>query len=100
MIQKILIRHTGDKIPHDFGRLVALYVFIGHILHKLAELLLEKETVMGAELDALIRSMNPDVKLSTLDLSSATVTPKQTDPPPQPEGQDGSEKEGGDSTNH
>ena len=30
------------------------------ILHKLAELLLEKETVMGAELDALIKSMKPD----------------------------------------
>ncbi len=33
------------------------------ILHKLAESLLEKETVMGAELDALIRSMRPDIKL-------------------------------------
>ena len=33
------------------------------ILHKLAEDLLEKETVMGAELDALIRSMRPDIKL-------------------------------------
>ncbi len=30
------------------------------ILHKLAELLLEKETVMGAELDELIKSMKPD----------------------------------------
>ena len=30
------------------------------ILHSLAELLLEKETVMGAELDALIKSMKPD----------------------------------------
>ena len=31
-----------------------------NILHKLAELLLEKETVMGDELDALIKSMKPD----------------------------------------
>ncbi|MBF0389755.1 MAG: ATP-dependent zinc metalloprotease FtsH [Desulfamplus sp.] len=30
------------------------------ILHKLAELLLEKETVMGKELDELIKSMKPD----------------------------------------
>ena len=33
------------------------------ILHKLAELLLEKETVMGAELDELIRSMRPGIQL-------------------------------------
>ena len=32
------------------------------ILHKLAELLLEKETVMGAELDNLILSMKPEFK--------------------------------------
>jgi cell division protease FtsH len=35
------------------------------ILHKLAELLLEKETVKGDELDDLIRSMRPDIKLSS-----------------------------------
>ncbi len=34
------------------------------VLHKLADLLLEKETVLGAELDDLIRSMKPDVELS------------------------------------
>ncbi|MBC2695989.1 MAG: ATP-dependent metallopeptidase FtsH/Yme1/Tma family protein [Desulfobacteraceae bacterium] len=34
------------------------------ILHKLAELLLEKETVKGNELDDLIRSMRPDIELS------------------------------------
>ena len=33
------------------------------ILHKLAGQLLEKETVMGAELDALIRSMRPGIEL-------------------------------------
>ncbi len=33
------------------------------ILHKLAERLLEKETVMGAELDELILSMRPGMKL-------------------------------------
>ncbi|MBU2522515.1 MAG: ATP-dependent zinc metalloprotease FtsH [Proteobacteria bacterium] len=34
------------------------------ILHKLADLLLEKETVKGDELDDLIRSMRPDIELS------------------------------------
>jgi cell division protease FtsH len=33
------------------------------ILHKLADLLLEKETVMGKELDDLIRSMRPGIDL-------------------------------------
>ena len=33
------------------------------ILHKLAELLLEKETIMGKELDELIISMRPGIKL-------------------------------------
>ncbi len=31
------------------------------ILHKLAELLLEKETVLGAELNSLIASMRPEL---------------------------------------
>jgi cell division protease FtsH len=35
------------------------------ILHKLTELLLEKETVKGDELDDLIRSMRPDIELSS-----------------------------------
>ena len=33
------------------------------ILHRLADLLLEKETVMGKELDELICSMRPDAEL-------------------------------------
>lgn len=37
------------------------------ILHKLAELLLEKETVMGAELDSLIISMKPDFEYEIKD---------------------------------
>lgn len=42
------------------------------ILHKLTELLMEKETVSGAEVDELIRSMRPG-----LDLSSDTVSTDQ-----------------------
>jgi cell division protease FtsH len=36
------------------------------VLHKLADSLLEKETVLGAELDALITSMRPGIELPTL----------------------------------
>lgn len=35
------------------------------ILHKLADELLEKETVMGQELDELIRALRPGIKLHT-----------------------------------
>jgi len=34
------------------------------LLHKLSDLLLEKETVLGPELDDLIRSMRPGIQLS------------------------------------
>jgi len=37
------------------------------ILHKLSDLLLEKETVLGSELDDLIHSMRPGIKLGTPD---------------------------------
>ena len=37
------------------------------VLHKLAELLLEKETVLGKELDELIRSERPDFKFPNTD---------------------------------
>ncbi len=37
------------------------------ILHKLSDLLLEKETVLGAELDDLIRAMRPGIKLKSPD---------------------------------
>ncbi len=39
------------------------------ILHKLAELLLEKETVQGKELDELIFSMRPGIELPSSKLS-------------------------------
>jgi cell division protease FtsH len=45
------------------------------ILHKLAELLLEKETVMGKELDDLIRSMRPDFEFPS---GGDTEEPAQT----------------------
>jgi len=56
------------------------------VLHKLAELLLEKETVMGKELDELIYSLRPGIKLPSNvaeDLSEEAVAeeeaPEQSD---------------------
>ena len=37
------------------------------VLHELTNLLLEKETVMGPELDELIRRMKPGIELTTYD---------------------------------
>lgn len=59
---------TAQKIDHEIGALIqsaydrAKQVIEQHIdiLHKLSELLLEKETVMGKELDELIVSLRPD----------------------------------------
>ena len=46
------------------------------ILHKLAELLLEKETVLGKELDELIQSLRPGIKLPSKNID---------DPEPEPQ---------------
>jgi cell division protease FtsH len=62
---------TAQKIDEEITRLIknaydtAKSVLEEHIdlLHALAELLLEKETVLGDELDQLIISLKPDVDL-------------------------------------
>jgi cell division protease FtsH len=46
------------------------------VLHKLAELLLEKETVLGKELDELIESLRPGIELPSRKLD---------DPEPEPQ---------------
>ncbi|MFO7495373.1 MAG: ATP-dependent zinc metalloprotease FtsH [Desulfobacterales bacterium] len=48
------------------------------VLHKLAELLLEKETVLGRELDELIHSMRPDLNLAAA--QNAAETSKDAQP--------------------
>jgi len=60
---RIIDREVSTFIDSAYQR--AKQVLGDHvdILHKLAEDLLEKETVMGADLDALISSMRPGVKL-------------------------------------
>jgi len=53
----ILIKKSHDTAKKILGENL-------DVLHKLAELLLEKETVMGKELDELIISIKPDAVLS------------------------------------
>jgi len=50
-------------IKNSYGRAQTVLKENLDILHKLAESLLEKETVMGKELDELIHSMRPGIKL-------------------------------------
>ncbi len=54
----ILIKNSYKRAKEILGENI-------DILHKLAELLLEKETVKGDELDDLIRSMRPDIVLGS-----------------------------------
>jgi len=62
---------TARKIDSEVNRLVmrsyerAQSVLTEHIdvLHKLAEQLLEKETILGAELDEIIRQVRPGIQL-------------------------------------
>jgi cell division protease FtsH len=65
---------TAKKIDEEINRLISgAYEKAGavlneniDILHKLAESLLEKETVMGAELDELIKTMRPGIELPSV----------------------------------
>jgi cell division protease FtsH len=51
------------------------------ILHKLSELLLEKETVQGSELDDLIRFMRPGIELSSTGTDTKTKTAEAAEDP-------------------
>eukprot|EP00362_Geleiidae_sp_MMETSP1317_P002287 CAMPEP_0201281788 /NCGR_PEP_ID=MMETSP1317-20130820/4042_1 /ASSEMBLY_ACC=CAM_ASM_000770 /TAXON_ID=187299 /ORGANISM="Undescribed Undescribed, Strain Undescribed" /LENGTH=558 /DNA_ID=CAMNT_0047592641 /DNA_START=1498 /DNA_END=3174 /DNA_ORIENTATION=+ len=65
--------NTADRIDEEINKLVdksykrAKEVVEDNvdILHKLSEILLEKETVMGAELDNLISEMRPGIELTS-----------------------------------
>jgi cell division protease FtsH len=56
-------KEVNKLIVESYRRAKAVLEDNIDILHKLSELLLEKETVMGAELDELILSMRPGIKL-------------------------------------
>ena len=48
------------------------------ILHKLAELLLEKETVLGKELDELIESLRPGIELPSKNIDDTEPGPQSS----------------------
>ncbi len=78
---------TARKIDEEINRLIDDAYQRAHkvleentdILHNLAELLLEKETVMGAELDGIIREMRPGIELSTPDDTDIDDEPADSD---------------------
>jgi len=62
---KKIDEEINSLIKKSYGRAKQILNENLDVLHKLAEMLLEKETVMGKELDELIISMKPDVVLSS-----------------------------------
>ena len=72
------------------------------ILHKLSEMLLEKETVQGSELDDLIRSMRPGIELPSKGAETKTKTAEPGEQPKTevrpPEDHEGNTDETGRST--
>jgi len=62
---KKIDEEINSLIKKSYGRAKQILNENLDVLHKLAEMLLEKETVMGKELDELIISMRPDVVLSS-----------------------------------
>ncbi len=56
-------KEVQDLIISSYNRAKEVLAENVDILHKLADMLLEKETVLGAELDELILSLRPDIEL-------------------------------------
>ena len=81
---------TAQKIDTEVGSLInssyakAQEILKANIdiLHSLSKLLLEKETVMGKELDELIRSMKPDFKFFDRDKVQQEESKPKTKPKP------------------
>ena len=61
-------------IKSSYGRAKTVLNENLDILHKLAEILLEKETVMGKELDELIHSLRPGIKLPSISAEDQETT--------------------------
>jgi len=82
---------TAQKIDDEITRLIkACYerargVLLENldILHKLADILLEKETLMGKELDELILSMRPGIQLLSKKIEADEEPPPRQESPPQ-----------------
>ncbi|MFP4423515.1 MAG: ATP-dependent zinc metalloprotease FtsH, partial [Desulfococcaceae bacterium] len=60
---RLIDQEIADLIQGAYARARGVLEENMDILHKLADLLLEKETVMGPELDQLILSMRPGIRL-------------------------------------
>ena len=81
---------TAQKIDDEITRLIkACYerargVLLENldILHKLADILLEKETLMGKELDELILSMRPGIRLLSKKIEADEEPPPRQESPP------------------
>jgi len=56
-------KEVRDLIISSYDRATEVLAENLDILHKLADMLLEQETVLGAELDKLILSLRPDIEL-------------------------------------
>lgn len=84
--------NTAKKIDEEINQLIgdayekatAVLKENIDILHKLAESLLEKETVMGAELDELINTMRPGIELPSVATAEKEVD-HETSPEPNEE---------------
>lgn len=63
---KTIDREVTRLIMENYNRAKKVLEDNIDILHKLSELLLEKETVMGRELDELIRAMRPGIALKSV----------------------------------
>ncbi len=66
-------------IKNSYGRAQSVLKENLDILHKLAEILLEKETVMGKELDELIHSLRPGIKLPSKTPEDLETTAESTE---------------------
>ena len=66
-------------IKNSYGRAQTVLKENLDILHKLAEILLEKETVMGKELDELIHSLRPGIKLPSKTPEDIETTVESTE---------------------
>jgi cell division protease FtsH len=102
---------TAKKIDAEINDLIirsyerARTVLTEHldVLHKLAEALLEKETILGAEMDEIIRQVRPDIELpeTHADKEEAAKENPQNEEPrnegplntPEPEEQETAQKE-------
>jgi len=84
---------TAQKIDDEVTRLIkasyerARSVLLENldILHKLADILLEKETIQGKELDEFILSMRPGIELPSKKIEADEEPPPRQEVPPQEE---------------